>query len=877
MAVSSYAIAKLNGTNYLNWAVDVKYLLIERGLWDIIADSKPGIIIPGTKPGTVETKPIDSKPEELEKYKSRARVCLSIIYLNIEPEYRKIIENCGEDPVEAWRILKLNFCPDSRSSHMRLFTELIECKIRPRETINLFAARLLRISNQIIDINPKFDSTYTSFQLLRYLPSSFDGIVQSILRWSDERFTFNNITTELVAEEVRLNVRDQDRGRTSAELQVVCRKKTVVCWKCGKPGHVISQCRSGLTNDKGKQNSNPQNYPHGGKGQQSNGASNNRQIFNRKGKPQFRNNLKTSFFISEASLTENVTSESWLFDTGASHHFCCNKKLFTEFKPLENENLVVAVKDLKFPIEGVGVVELRFKDNVFRFTDTMYSSKLRRNLISGPRMDIKGAKFIGGNRQVKIFKNNEFQFRAYLRKGVYRLYPKIPNQHKTPLGEVSSTAKSEASRIELWHRRLGHISPSLMVNTSKKKCVRGLPDFRGENLQCDLCKLGKFRRVSFRPIDSIRTKAPLELIYADVWGPCHIEGRNNERYFLSIIDDFSRRVTLYPLHLKSDVTDIFIKHINRSENILNSRVKSVRTDNGGEFNNEILENFFAEKGIRHEVTNPYTPEQNGVAERFNQTVADGIRTLLEESGLDANFWPEALTYFSYTWNCICPQKLSKTPTELYSGKTPSVNHLRIFGSVVYVGIPRQKRNKLDLKAKRGIMVGYAFRTRGYRVWLPEENRVIETANVSFNEKQMYKDLVKAEIIGREAIMGSMDYNLIKFSVDEEVTIPKEIDDSPGTSTDAAAPESSDGPKQDVIWRRQPKPRKDGSRVDVYYYEKNKPERLRSINDVQTYCDKNNIEYHPEIFNFKGDNDYTGYITNSGEQLEEEPLEEANQI
>ncbi|GFX08167.1 retrovirus-related Pol polyprotein from transposon TNT 1-94 [Trichonephila clavipes] len=104
------------------------------------------------------------------------------------------------------------------------------------------------------------------------------------------------------------------------------------------------------------------------------------------------------------------------------------------------------------------------------------------------------------------------------------------------------------------------------------------------------------------------------------------ESQGGNKYFLSIIDDYSRKVTVFPIRNKSDVFHTFIRFQKRAERFLSKKVIAVRTDGGLEFCNKDMDNFLTELGIKHEVTNSYTPEMNGVAERFNLTALDGIKT-----------------------------------------------------------------------------------------------------------------------------------------------------------------------------------------------------------------------------------------------------------
>ncbi|GFY08801.1 retrovirus-related Pol polyprotein from transposon TNT 1-94 [Trichonephila clavipes] len=165
-----------------------------------------------------------------------------------------------------------------------------------------------------------------------------------------------------------------------------------------------------------------------------------------------------------------------------------------------------------------------------------------------------------------------------------------------------------------------------------------------------------------------------------------------------------------------------------------------------------MDNFLTELGIKHEVTNSYTPEMNGVAERCNLTALDGIKTLLKSSEVPHKFWGEALLCFTYAWNRICHKDSNKTPFEKYSGRKPSVLHLKPFGCLAYAGVPKQIRKKFDMRAKMGIMMGYAQCTKGYRIWLIDENKLVETINVRFDEN-------KRGINFRQKVNSNLGYNL----------------------------------------------------------------------------------------------------------------------
>ncbi|GFT54374.1 retrovirus-related Pol polyprotein from transposon TNT 1-94 [Trichonephila clavipes] len=215
-----------------------------------------------------------------------------------------------------------------------------------------------------------------------------------------------------------------------------------------------------------------------------------------------------------------------------------------------------------------------------------------------------------------------------------------------------------------------------------------------EDKSCPVEGIGTLRfRQSPRDFHSkdgaVRSKRPLELLHMDLCGPMPTESQGGNKYFLSIIDDYSRKVTVFPIRNKSDVFHTFIRFQKRAERFLSKKVIAVRTDGGLEFCNKDMDNFLTELGIKHEVTNSNTPEMNGVAERFNLTALDGIKTLLKSSEVPHKFWGEALLCFTYAWNRICHKDSNKTPFEKYSGRKPSVLHLKPFGCLAYAGVPKQ--------------------------------------------------------------------------------------------------------------------------------------------------------------------------------------------
>ncbi|KAK7340666.1 hypothetical protein VNO77_21375 [Canavalia gladiata] len=188
------------------------------------------------------------------------------------------------------------------------------------------------------------------------------------------------------------------------------------------------------------------------------------------------------------------------------------------------------------------------------------------------------------------------------------------------------------------------------------------------------------------------------------------------------------------------------------ENETGLKIKKLRTDNGGEYEDTKFKKFCYEHGIRMERTVPRTPQHNGVAERMNRTLTERARSLRVQSGLPKQFWAEAVNTAAYLINRSPSVPLEhKIPKEVWSGKEIKLSHLRVFGCVAYVHISDQGRNKLDPKSKKCTFIGYGEDEFGYRLWDDENRKMIRSRDVIFNERVMYKDKLNTSANNSEQI------------------------------------------------------------------------------------------------------------------------------
>ncbi|MCO5588812.1 hypothetical protein L7F22_042772 [Adiantum nelumboides] len=206
----------------------------------------------------------------------------------------------------------------------------------------------------------------------------------------------------------------------------------------------------------------------------------------------------------------------------------------------------------------------------------------------------------------------------------------------------------------------------------------------------------------------------------------------NSLYFVTFIDDFSRFCWVYPLKAKSDVFAIFQHYVSMVENETGCKVQTLRTDRRGEYMSGAFKDFLGKKGIKHQCTMPYTPQQNGVAERKNRSLMEMARCMLKAKSLLHKLWMEAVACAAHVLN-KCPTRALKTitPYESWYDRKPSVSYLCVFGCLAYAHIPQQLRGKLDDKAVKCIFVGYSSGSKGYRLYNPTTNKIFESRDVIF--------------------------------------------------------------------------------------------------------------------------------------------------
>src|SRR5271170_1524637 len=226
-------------------------------------------------------------------------------------------------------------------------------------------------------------------------------------------------------------------------------------------------------------------------------------------------------------------------------------------------------------------------------------------------------------------------------------------------------------------------------------------------------------------------------VHTDLYGPMQTQSISSVRYLLMFIDDATRYVTVYSIMNKSDTFNQFVDHLTLVENQSGKSLKILRSDGGGEYINSEMRNYLVEKGIRHETTVAETPQQNGVAERYNRTILESIRAIKLSANVPDELWAELAITAAYLRNRL-PTRANYnrgniSPYEAWHGNQPSIDHLRVIWADAYAHITKSKRRKLDLRSKKLKLIDCQDDKKAYRLWDQERDKVEISRDVIFDE------------------------------------------------------------------------------------------------------------------------------------------------
>ncbi|KAH9648407.1 hypothetical protein KPL70_025572 [Citrus sinensis] len=352
---------------------------------------------------------------------------------------------------------------------------------------------------------------------------------------------------------------------------------------------------------------------------------------------------------------ERQPTVEWILDSGCSFHMCPNKEFFKTFESIDGGKVLLG-NNLACKVTRMGTINIQmFDEETRKLKQVRYVPELKRNLISLGMMDEMGCSIKAENGKIEVLNKGEVIMKGVRRNGLYVLVGSVP--------QLGVNANISSDKTKLWHMRLGHMSQ-------------------------------KATRLKFNT-----GKQTLDYIHSDIWGPFQVSSHGGARYFITFIDDFSRKLWVYILKHKSEALDKFKEWITLVENQIGRKVKRLRTDNGLEYCSNEFDEFCKRLGIARHKT---------------------VRS------------PSSALEF-------------KTPQEVWSGKPPDLSNLKVFSCPAYAHI---KQGKLEPRAVKGYFIGYPEGIKGYKIWSinGKPTRTFISRDVVFDEEALTQSRVETEII-----------------------------------------------------------------------------------------------------------------------------------
>ncbi|GKC59833.1 transposable element [Tanacetum coccineum] len=440
--------------------------------------------------------------------------------------------------------------------------------------------------------------------------------------------------------------------------------------------------------------------------------------------------------LSLATSSSRNASEIWLFDSTCSHHITPHREWFSNFE--EHEEVVYTADKTPLTTHGIGSVQLQNEDEtIMTLKGVRYSPKLKTNLISVGTLESKGFEVRVKDEVMKII----FGVLVVM-KGIRKINNTYHYKGRTVVGTVAVVTDGDrnSEAVKLWHMRLGHAGEKSLNFLIKQGLLKGPSSCKLD--LCEHCINRKMTRVKFRTTIH-KTQGILDYVHSDVWGPSKTRSLGGRHYYVTVVDDFSRRVWVYTLKTKDEVLGVFIKWKKMMETHTCRKIKHLQTDNGREYKNDIFTKFCEDEGIVRHFTK--------------------VRCMLSNAGLNKEFWVEVVTYVCHLVNRLPSTAIDgKTPFKKWYGK-PASNYdsLHVFGSAANYYV---KELKLDPRAKKSLFMGITSGIKGYRLWCPDTKKTIFSRDVTFNESTMLK---KVNVEQLDGTPKKVEFERIIVPVDRE--------------------------------------------------------------------------------------------------------------
>lgn len=734
--------------DYTTWSVYCQAYLQDRGVWFTVVTPRPArrVLPPGAAADVVRAAE-DEVTKAAANWDRKNEIALSNIRLAVKPHLLSLVTGCNT-ATEAWGNLKALFEDDTTSRRAELEMDLSVLTLQHGESVIKYVGRAKGLRDALATAGVRVDEHSLVLHILRGLPSGY-GTIRTVLQNVGGQLRLAVVTAKLLNVEKEVAAEGGDHATTKSQAFITSGDKRrqptgssaggtslsepMTCYYCDKPGHFKRECRKRAADRARGQ----RKREGGGSGRQ--GGDRKSLAFVAKAEPAGNADGQDGCPDSTTGRTEGKP-EPWLVDSGATDHMTAGSRDFVASGTKGKASVTLATGvDTPSTATGVATVNVdhKGKSAVISLNDTLLVPGLEQNLLSVPGVDLSGGGAIFVDRGCYLFQDGEvIKSSGLLEKA--EATGSMDGRRRYMMGGAERPGANAVSApvsgsAVLLHRRFLHLGYDNLRKAAgmvKGVNAKDLTAERVAGAVCRPCVEGKLTRAPFPKSD---TKADLmELVHSDVSGPfCKSVG--GSRHFATLFEQKTGITVAVPIANKSDVSMAIRGNVPELERLSGKRLQRLRTDGAKEYDTKRLAAWYADRGVKHESTLPYSPESNGTAERVNRTIKERARSAMSDAGAPEEMWAEAVAASVYVMNRSPRAGQDKTPWEALTGEQPDVSNLRVWGSLAYALKPAKQQKGMQSKTEVGIMVGYSQGGLGYRIYRPSTGEIVERRDVVMDE------------------------------------------------------------------------------------------------------------------------------------------------
>lgn len=680
----------------------------------------------------------NSEAEIAADGKKNADAYAELIQLLDDKSLSLIMRDAPDNAREALKILRGYYAGRGKPRIINLYTMLTSLQKTNSESVTDYVIRAETTITALRNAGETLGDGLLIAMVLKGLPEMFRPFAIHVAH-NDDNITFPEFRTKLrsfedteklsTTESSDNVMKTQARpGRRPAKQGAYDRNSDnadIVCFKCGTKGHRARVCRQKTWCSQCKSDTH----------KDATCRRKDRQDGARKVSEEDGGDADYVFKIKDGENrvqrqpARSIQEKGLMVDTGATSHIITDITKFKNFDDtFKPETHCVELADgtrCNGVAQRKGEAEVCLVDSGGR----RHTTTLRKTLfIPSYPQDIFSVKAATASGATVVFKQGKD---ALIHKDGTRFDIHVYNRLYYLHTEGENSDKCNACHdVQTWHEILGHCNYDdvlQMQNVVEGMQIKGKPDRPDQ--ECEVCIQGKFAQTRNRNPDS-RAKAPLQMVHTDLAGPVATESRDGYKYVQSFTDDYSGAIFVYFLKTKSDTVQATEKFL--ADTAPYGKVKCIRSDNGTEFTCRDFQTLLRKNKIRHETSAPYSPHQNGTAERSWRTLFEMGRCMLTESQLPKQLWNYAVQTAAIVRNRCFNRRTGQTPYQMLTDKKPNVSTMQKFGSVCYTY--KQDKGKLDSRCDQGRFVGYDKNSPAYLVYHPDTEKVQKHRLVKFVNK-----------------------------------------------------------------------------------------------------------------------------------------------